>query len=182
MKKIPTIFVRNPQNRGLVTDEVNPEASWVFRGEGVATRKWDGTCCMIRDGKLFKRYDAKHGKAPPAGFEPAQEPDTVTGHWLGWLPVGDGPEDVFHREAMGRLSSDLVIDGTYELCGPKVQGNPEGFPHHALIPHGKSNLGAPRYFNDLKEWFTTQNIEGVVWHHADGRMAKIKKKDFGFKR
>jgi hypothetical protein len=26
------------------------------------------------------------------------------------------------------------------------------------------------------------NIEGIVWHHSDGRMVKIKAKDFGIKR
>ena len=24
-------------------------------------------------------------------------------------------------------------------------------------------------------------VEGIVWHHPDGRMVKIKRKDFGFK-
>lgn len=48
---------------------------------------------MIRGGRLFKRYDAKHGKIPPPDFEPAQPPDDVTGHWPGWVPVGEGPAD-----------------------------------------------------------------------------------------
>jgi hypothetical protein len=26
------------------------------------------------------------------------------------------------------------------------------------------------------------NIEGIVWHHPDGRMAKLKLRDFGVKR
>ena len=36
------------------------------------------TCGLVRDGRLYKRYDAKQGKTPPAGFEPAQDPDEVT--------------------------------------------------------------------------------------------------------
>jgi hypothetical protein len=28
---------------------------------------------------------------------------------------------------------------------------------------------------------THKDIEGIVWHHPDGRMVKIKKKDFGYK-
>jgi hypothetical protein len=27
-----------------------------------------------------------------------------------------------------------------------------------------------------------KDIEGIVWHHSDGRMAKIKLRDFGHKR
>lgn len=32
MNKIPTLFIRNPQNMKFVTREVNPEAAWVFDG------------------------------------------------------------------------------------------------------------------------------------------------------
>ena len=55
MKKIPTLFIRDASNPKFVTREVNPECQWVIDGEGVATRKWDGSACLIRGGKLFKR-------------------------------------------------------------------------------------------------------------------------------
>lgn len=160
-------------------DEVVPGAEWVLAGEGVATRKFDGTCCMVRNGRLYKRYDAKHGKTPPVGFEPAQEPDPKTGHWPGWLPVGDGPEDRWHREA---FKGD-ELDGTYELCGPKLQGNPEGYTTHVLVRHGAEALPEePRDYASIREFLAKANIEGIVWHHPDGRMVKIKAKDFGLKR
>lgn len=179
MKKIISLFQRNYDGDRLVRNEVVPGAEWVLHGEGIATQKYDGTCCMIRGGKLFKRFDAKKGKTPPESFEAAQEPDPVTGHWPGWMPVGDGPEDRWHREAV----DSSLEDGTYELCGPKVQGNPEGFGKHTLIPHGAIKYpGAPREFFGLKEWLRHAEIEGLVFHHPDGRMVKIKAKDFGFKR
>lgn len=178
MQKIISLFQRNYDGDRLVRDEVVPGAEWVLAGEGVATRKFDGTCCMVRGGRLFKRYDAKKGKEPPAGFEPAQDPDAKTGHWPGWLPVGDGPEDRWHREATVRE----FADGTYELCGPKIQGNPEAFEGHVLVAHGQAPLDAPRDFAGLREYLATANIEGIVWHHPDGRMVKIKVKDFGLKR
>jgi hypothetical protein len=194
MKKIISLFQRNYDGDRLVRNEITPGAEWVVAGEGVATRKYDGTCCMVRGGKLFKRYDAKRGKTPPPGFEPSQDPDPVTGHWPGWVPVGDGPEDRWHREAMtvgpcwegsditGRRLLQLP-DGTYELVGSKVQGNPEGLSHHVLIPHGATKYpDCPRDFDGLKEWLSGSYIEGIVWHHPDGRMVKIKKKDFGLKR
>lgn len=74
-------------------------------------------------------------------------------------------------------------DGTYELCGPKVQGNPEGLPSHTLIRHGEMTIGgAPLTFDGIRDFLATQNIEGIVWHHPDGRMVKIKTKDFGLRR
>lgn len=178
MKKIISLFQRNYDSDRLVRNELVPGAEWVAAGEGIATRKWDGTCAMIRDGRLYKRFDAKSGRVPPDGFEAAQDPDPVTGHWPGWLLVGDGPEDKWFRAApIGGLT-----DGTYELVGPKVQGGIEGLTSHTLIRHGEDRVDAPRTFTEIKAWLQTADIEGIVWHHPDGRMVKIKAKDFGLKR
>jgi hypothetical protein len=178
VKKIKSLFVRN-YDTGYITDEVTPGAEWVQNGEGVATRKYDGTCCLIRGGKLYKRYKCKKGKNPPEGFEPAQDKDEVTGYWPGWIPVGEGPEDYYHREAF--YTSRSKPDGTYELYGPKINKNP------VLIPHGQWRIpNCPRTYNELKEWFgnwvKVGDIEGIVWHRENGDMVKIKKKDFGLKR
>lgn len=187
MQKIISLFQRNYDGDHLVRNKVVPGAEWVINGEGIATRKWDGTCCMIKDGEFYKRYDAKKGKTPPEGFIPAQEPDPITGHWPGWLKVGDSKEDIWHRE--GFYNAKAIIepdeelqDGTYELVGPKINGNRDGFDLHTMRLHGGLVVAdAPRTFEELKAWFAEQNIEGIVWHHPDGRMVKIKKKDFGYK-
>jgi hypothetical protein len=180
VKKIISLFQRNYDGDRLVRDEVVPGAEWVIAGEGTATRKFDGTCCMVRGGRLFKRYEVKPGKTPPADFEPANVVDENTGKQQGWRPVGDGPEDSYHREAF----KGTEPDGTYELVGPKVQGNPEGFTTHELVPHGRYLVAAPRTFVDLRRWFAGpgRDIEGIVWWHEDGRMVKIKAKDFGVAR
>lgn len=160
---------------------------------------------MIQDSKLFKRYDRKltkpanrrkkkdpnfipsieDFKPAPKGWEPAEETfNANTGHWPGWLPVGDGPEDQYHRMAFDLKSSvspDPLKNGTCELVGPKVQGNPYTLPKHTLFPHGDLlPLETPRDFDRLKKFFETSDIEDIVWHHPDGRMVKIKRKDFGF--
>ncbi|HLP84573.1 MAG TPA: DUF5565 family protein [Phycisphaerales bacterium] len=177
MRKIISLYQRNYDGDRLVRDEVVPGAEWVLAGEGVATRKFDGTCARVLNGKLSKRYDAQHGKTPPPGFEPAQDPDPVTGHWPGWLPVGDGPEDRWFREAWE--AAGTLPDGTYELVGPKVQGNPDNFATHTLVPHGSEVLhDFPRTFDAMKDYLIARTIEGVVWHHPDGRMVKIKRRDF----
>ena len=183
MKKIISLFCRNYDTDYLVRDEVVPGAEWVLAGEGVATRKHDGTCCLIKDGKLFKRHEVKRGKTPPEDFVPTNPVDPKTGKQQGWLPVGDGPEDKYHREALEDDISPHEKDGTYELVGPKIQGNPEGVEFYFLIRHGLAvDEDCPRDFDGIKEYLRGQDIEGIVWHHSDGRMVKIKKKDFGFKR
>ncbi len=179
MKKVISLFKRDYEGNRQVINETVPGAEWVTKGEGWATVKIDGTSCLVRDGRLFKRYDAKQGRTPPAGFEPAQDPDLVTGHWPGWLPVGDGPEDKWHREAV-RLNQ---TEGTFELIGPKVQGNPYKLTEHQLVKHGEWTFEEepPRTFDALKEWFIDNKVEGIVWHRADGEMVKIKRRDFGLK-
>lgn len=182
MKKIISLFQRNYEGDRLVRDEIVSGAEWVQNGEGVATEKIDGTCCMVKEGKLYKRYDAKKGKTPPLNFIPAQDPDSVTGHWPGWLLVTpDAPEDRWHIEAF--QFQQPLDDGTYELIGPKVQKNQYGINYHQLIKHGSTILeDAPRDYEGLKEYLSNfTHIEGIVWHHPDGRMVKIKSKDFGIK-
>jgi hypothetical protein len=189
MRKIPTIFERDWSDpRHPIVDKPNPACAWVFAGEGVATRKWDGTSCMVRAGQLWKRRELRRGEAAPAGFELEQQ-DAETGKAVGWVPVGTGPEDRWHREAWAALTapaeaSGAPPDGTYELIGPKVQGNPECAAVHRLEPHASAPAlpDCPRTFERLRAFLAEQDTEGVVFHHPDGRMGKIKLRDFGLKR
>jgi hypothetical protein len=186
MKKIPTLFQRNFDTDRLVRNEIAPGCGWVLDGEGVATEKIDGTCCLIRNGRLYKRYEWKPGKTPPADFEPAQEPDEVTGAIPGWVPVGDGPDDRWHREACRShrvLHGANPLDGTYELIGPKVQGNPYGCSVHVLIAHGSlMAFDVPSDFDGLREYLRTRDIEGIVWWRdigdPDCDKVKLKRRDF----
>lgn len=188
MKKIPTVFERDWEgDRSRVVDQVHPGCEWVLAGEGVPTRKHDGTCCLIRGGQLYKRQELKAGQVAPGDFE-EEDFDPETGKRVGWRPVGDGPEDRWHRAAVridGETPWPGLPDGTYELCGPKVQGNPEALGVHMLIPHGIERMIAfPRTFEAIRAAFAHPGWtgEGIVFHHPDGRMAKIKMRDFGLKR
>jgi hypothetical protein len=184
VKKIVSLFQRNYDGDRLVRNEVVPGAEWVLLGEGVATRKYDGTCCLIRGGRLYKRFEVKAGGKAPGDFEPATDVDEVTGKQQGWVPVGDGPDDCWHREAFAAIAVELVDGATAELCGPKVQGNPEKLAKHTLIFHSSAERlpDCPRDFDGLKAYLASKDIEGIVWHHSDGRMVKVKKRDFGLKR
>lgn len=209
MQKIPSLFKRDYEGSREVYDEVVEGCEWVLDGEGVATIKFDGTSCLYKDGQLWKRYDRKvsnsakkrgapykasdYKPAPDGWIQAEEEPNQHTGHWPGWLPVGDGPEDQYHREALafnqrvgaqGKAELIVLVEGaTYELVGPKIQGNPYDLSNHRLWRHGTIRCGdAPRDFAGLLLWFAAGDpIEGIVWHHPDGRMCKIKRKDFGLK-
>lgn len=102
----------------------------------------------------------------------------------------------------GTLTCPLP-DGTYELIGPKVNNSPEGVTVHQFIPHGVHVLAiwwanvrlhieslagpvdapmewkAPYLHDRLHTLLEDAPIEGVVFRHTDGRMAKAKARDFG---
>lgn len=205
MRKIPSLFVRdyeNPQHeerfmkgRFLATTKVTPGCEWVLNGEGVATRKWDGTAIRINWSDsaiplMSKRYDAKHGKTPPPGFEPCQDPDPITGHWPGWIPVDpNDPTNKYIIEAYNysteRAIDKLLPDGTYEAIGPKINGNKDSRANHELKQHGRARLftieAIERSYDSILATLETMKIEGIVYHHPDGRMCKVKRSDFGLK-
>ena len=86
------------------------------------------------------------------------------------------------------------------MCGPKVQGNPEGFEEHTLVRHGSEEMlvGSDDFmeyigvtwqdcppednFDSFRLVLLHIDVEGIVFHHPDGRMCKLRKTDFGFKR
>jgi hypothetical protein len=188
MQKIPTLFVRDEQDRRYVTERVTPGCEWVLAGEGVATRKYDGTCIMIDDAdRWWTRRELRPGKPIPDGFLPV-ELDETTGKIVGWESAQQS------GFAKWLLQAKLVADaenielgpGTYELCGPKVNGNPEGYERHVLIPHAEADrieiLPHDLCFDGLRATVRGLHdhagVEGIVWHHPDGRIAKLKARDF----
>lgn len=176
MQKILTIFQRDETQRGHpVTPICKPECAWALAGEGVATVKWDGTNIKIEGGRLFKRQKPKTGEYDEASYIPCT------------------PENPADRWAFAALTSAIgpLADGIYELVGPKVQGNPHHLPAHTLIPVVGAESDAvkggdlfdhePQTFDSLKLMLSSPHFswEGIVFHHPDGRMAKIKRRDFG---
>lgn len=187
MKKISTVFKKDENDLSRVVNKIASENVWVFSkvGEVYPTRKFDGTSCAIIDGVLYKRYDVKKGRKVPVGAIPCQEADLVTGHHPHWVACDrQKSEDKHHFDAFDK---EPLSDGTYELCGPKINGNREKLTENVLIKHGSVILDDIESFDfdTLKEYLTTHDIEGIVFHDTktmDGRMAKIRKTDFGIKR
>ena len=184
MKKMRTLFIKDPDQGFKVTKEIDPSCMWVYTQKNVKpTQKFDGSACAIIDGVLYKRYDAKKGKQVPYGAIPCGEPDEITGHFPHWLKCNrDKPEDKYFFEAYDHYY--CLSDGTYELCGEKINGNPEKIKNtHYLLRHGSKVLDITDLsYESIKEYLSKADIEGIVFHGENGEMCKIRKIDFGFKR
>lgn len=195
MKIIPVLFKRKIINGiKFLCNEVSDESKWVIDGKGTATIKYDGIPCLIRNGKLYKRYVRKLNRGQPIlqdqniiwfrdedfetvsnRWEPVEEPNYVKGLWPGWMPIRNELENSFFFEA---FESEL-INGTYELVGPNIAGNPYRLDKPQLLKHGSDIIEIPRTFEGIRNWLESNNHEGIVWHNDDGRMTKIRRKDFG---
>lgn len=181
MRKIPTLFKRDPDNLRHVLPEVTPGCEWVLAGEGIATRKFDGTCCYYDGEAWFARREVKPGKPAPDGFVSVDH-DETTGKTVGWVPMADSPFERWFIEAIVRRKR--ANPGTYELVGPKINGNPENMRDHILLEHATVQPFRDAHistFEDARAFVIElgrHGIEGIVWHHPDGRMAKLKGRDF----
>lgn len=183
MKKMPTLFVRLFENHKACKclNEVNKGCEWVINGEGYATEKIDGTCCLIKDNKIYRRFDYKKGRKLPEGAIPCQEaPDSITGHFPHWvLCREDNPQDKWHIKAFKEKND--WREGTYELIGKHFQGNPYRLDKDILEKHGERILkDVPRTYEGIKEYLKNHYIEGIVFYRGNGEMCKTKRSDFGF--
>ena len=183
MEKIPTIFDRGPDFK--VVDKVREGCEWVFDGHGAATEKLDGTNVRLttRSGHLVRLEKRRN----PSKLEKAR------GIIDGWYVDADehAPEDRWIWEAARGTDVSEWPDGEHscEALGPKVQGNPLGLSRHLCVPF---NIEVPVYkvakrtFDGLREFLSEMEsqyapghlAEGIVFHHPDGRRAKIKRRDF----
>lgn len=185
MQKIPTLFERDA--KFLVMDIWRADCTWVRDGQGVATEKVDGTNVRltIRSGTVVRvekrRNPSKQQKA--AGIVDAWYTDALT----------SDPADAHIYAAVALTDCTTWVDGEHscEAIGPNIQGNPLGLANPVCIPFNNLDRvwhsDAPRTFDGLYAILATQDsrlspghlAEGIVFHHPDGRRAKIKRKDFG---
>lgn len=186
MNKIPTVFIRDFNARpSYVTKEVNPECQWVLDGVGISYRKLDGICVMLdSSGEWWARREVKEGKAQPPRFFSINF-DSLTGKCVGWEPMAQSAFAKYHAEAMAHAKATDLWAGTYELIGPKVNGNPECRERHELVSH--EHTGAvwlpDRSYGAIRQAVLgmrrESGAEGIVFHYGDGvRFAKIKARDF----
>ena len=181
MPKLHSPFVRDKESNYCVINEIAEGYEWVFEDESVmAVEKLHGTNVSI-----------------------LIEGGVLTGIWnrterLPFFNKGkkfiiDGLLNSFER---GYIS--MLPDGQHfgELIGPKVNGNPYKLKECLWIPfetYGQKRLKYkswgkyPKDFENISEWFKELMplfcrskgdddgfVEGVVFTHPDGRMAKLR--------
>jgi hypothetical protein len=183
MQKIPTIFNRDWQgNRGVV-DQLVVDPVWL--GNATATEKLDGTNVRLTvRANTLVRLEKRRNPTK------AQKDIGIEEPWYVDANESD-PSDKYLWDA-ARATDLNVPDGEWsgEAIGPKIQGNPLGLDRHTVVLFGLGRApvidDAPTTYDELREWLPRQasafnnvvKIEGIVWHGADGSMAKIKTKDF----
>lgn len=187
MEKIQTVFERGQD--GLVIDKPAPGTEWVFAGEGVATEKLDGTNVRLTiRNKGIVRVEKRRNPTKGQKAVGIREPWYVD-------TSPDDPQDKHILDAAARTPTEDLSDGEHccEAVGPKIQGNPlDLHARHCVCfnePHGVPTYeDFPRTFEGMKAALhripaqycgkSARLAEGIVFHHPDGRRAKIKRKDF----
>lgn len=186
VKKMPALFVID-RIKHQATTEINEAASWIFTEPSRATIKRDGTSITVTDdGQILARRSVRKGKKAPQGFILA-EIDSFTGHSFGLEPMEQsGFAKMFAQASAG----ETLAPGTYELCGPKINGNPENLTEPKLLLHGSdeateipdmTKMDRNDAFETLKTIFLDyheRGIEGVVWWGSHGKRTKLRVKDF----
>jgi hypothetical protein len=182
MEKIPTLFERD--GRFHVVDRPRTECAWVFNGEGTGTEKLDGTNVRltVRSGQIV-RVEKRRNPTK------AQKQQGIVDGW--YVDADDSAEDKWILAAVGNTDASSWPDGEHpcEALGPSIQGNPLGLAEHRCVPfnlQAPAYQDAPRSYSDLRDFLATLEskfvpghlAEGIVFHHPDGRRAKIKRKDF----
>jgi len=195
MPKLESPFVRKimPNGDYLVTPEITPGYEWVFEDESVmAIEKLDGTnVSIVIEGGIVTSIWNRTERIP---FINKPKKHIIEGVLNSW------------ERGYCDLLEDGQHFG--ELIGPKVNGNPYKLDIHLWIPFstfGQKHLRYkswgkyPKDFNTVSEWmkdlmplyWVMKNsmskdkdghylgfVEGIVFTHPDGRMAKLRKDMF----
>jgi hypothetical protein len=191
MPKLECPFVREEiDGNYIVTDNVAEGYEWVWGPEVMAIEKLHGTnvSILIQDGVIVSCWNRT---------------ERILFFNKGKKYIIEGLLNSFERGYM-----EFLGDGQHfgELIGPKVNGNPYKLKEHLWIPFEtfahkhlkyKSWGKYPKDFKTISEWFEkdliplyacmqgedgrkTGFVEGVVFTHPDGRMAKLRRDMFSW--
>ena len=187
MPKLESPFIRKEINGAyVVTPEINPGYEWVFTDPSVvAVEKLHGSnvSILIQDGIITGAWNRT---------------ERIPFFNKGKAFIIQGLLNSYEKGYM-----EFLADGQHfgELIGPKVNGNPYKLTEHLWIPFGgfaqnhlvyKSWGRYPKTFDAISEWFKEllplynlmhghgkeSFVEGVVFTHPDGRLAKLRRDQF----
>ena len=189
MPKIESLFVRKMIDKNYVlTDEITEGYEWVFEDDSVmAIEKLHGTnvSIVIVEGTVTQIYNRT-------------ERIPFINKGKKWITEG-----LLNSKERGYL--EFLGDGQFfgELIGKKVNGNPYNLDGHLWIPFDtfaqkhlryKSWGKYPKNYQTISKWFKDDLlplfssmqgnregfVEGIVFTHPDGKMAKLRRDMFEF--
>jgi len=187
MPKIESPFVRKMIDKNyILTDEITEGFEWVFEDDSVmAIEKLHGTnvSIVIVEGTVTQIYNRT-------------ERIPFINKGKKWITEG-----ILNSKQRGYL--EFLGDGQFfgELIGKKVNGNPYKLDGHLWIPFDtfaqkhlryKSWGKYPKTYQTISKWFQDDLlplyssmqgnregfVEGIVFTHPDGRMAKLRRDMF----
>ncbi len=188
MPKLQSPFVRKEiDGKYIVTDKIEEGYKWVFEDISVmAIEKLHGTnvSILIQNGQIVGIWNRT---------------ERIPFFNKGKKFIIDGILNSFEKKYM-----EFLPDGQHfgELIGPKVNSNPYKLKEHLWIPfetYSQNHLKYkcwgkyPKTFDSISEWFKElmplymirkgiKNgfVEGIVFTHPDGRMAKLRRDMFNW--
>jgi len=188
MNKIKTIFKRDWEgNKKVINEyieEINSEA--LLGLYATATEKLDGTNVRITvRNHIPVRVEKRRNPSGEQKLDGIEEP---------WYIDADksNSSDKWIFDGIKNTDFSGIMDGEWsgELIGKNIQGNPLKLSNNRIVFFTLDQApifeNVPITYEGLKEWLPKQKskygndcgIEGIVWHLVDGRMYKIKVKDF----
>ena len=181
-----TIFDRNWEGNRKVNEKVIVDFEFE---KAIATEKLDGMNIRltIRSGEVMRVEKRRNPNKE-------QKKRGITEPW--YVDASEeASEDKWIFDAVSNTDLIAVPDGEWsaEVLGKNIQGNPLELDHNEVfifsLPEWSKKItlaAVPITFDALKSFLQKQRsflnpdapIEGVVWHHPNGTMVKIKSKDF----
>lgn len=186
MRKIKTIFDRNWNGNRKVNARIAVDFNFE---EAIATEKLDGmnVRVTVRSGTLVRLEKRRNPSK-------VQKQKGITEPWYVDAQETDY-QDKWLFDAAKNTDFKEVKDGEWsaEALGKNIQGNPLLLDRNEIfifsLPEWRAKIildNVPHHYDELKEYLENQKslignnapIEGIVWHHPNGDMVKIKRKDF----
>lgn len=195
-EKLHSPFTRETDDgRYLVTPEIEDGYDWVFEDEDVlAVEKLDGENIAVyidEDGEVGDIYTREGNLVEPFG-----DPQ--------YCYIVQGVIESHNRGWLDSLESGELHYG--ELLGPQAQGNQYDLDEHVWVPFSyaqehfayESWGDYPKTFDVISGWFEEsliplfaarahnlafsecedEYVEGIIFRHPDGRMAKLRRNMF----
>lgn len=186
MRKILTIYERNWETDRKVNSQLIVDFDFE---NAIATEKLDGMNIRvtIRNGVVVRSEKRRNpGKL--------QKQQGIIDPW--YVDIDEhSSQDKWLVNAIRNTNFSDVPDGEWpgEAIGTNIQGNPLKLEGNKVflfsLPTWRQKIcleNVPTSFEDLRAYLKSQKssigsdclIEGIVWHHPNGDMVKIKRRDF----